>query len=235
MEDLNYLVYKTTNKVNNKVYIGVHKQLGSEFDGYLGSGNLVSKAIKKYGESNFSRETLYSFTSEVEAYYKETELVNSEFIKLDTNYNMKVGGLGGGEGNLNNLQSTESQNLKIQRYGSITGMLNTPEIQAKAKATCTEKYGSPWGAANTPESKLKELESKVKDAHRKYPELNTLCELIKEGKVEFEGTLYETLVHMYGVRSAVTYRSRLLSKISSGRSFNKRSEWNTYLVRFKLI
>lgn len=31
-----HIVYKTVNKLNNKIYIGVHKQLGLEFDEYLG-------------------------------------------------------------------------------------------------------------------------------------------------------------------------------------------------------
>ena len=46
----------TTNLINNKKYIGMH--YGSEDDDYLGSGKLLTRAIKKYGKENFKREIL---------------------------------------------------------------------------------------------------------------------------------------------------------------------------------
>ena len=70
---MNYIVYKTTNKVNGKIYIGVHKTSSPyEFDGYLGCGmyNETSQpnittgfpaAIRKYGKHNFISETLFIY------------------------------------------------------------------------------------------------------------------------------------------------------------------------------
>lgn len=49
----NYIIYKTTNLVNGKFYVGQHYQKSSEFDGYLGSGIKILNAIKKYGKENF--------------------------------------------------------------------------------------------------------------------------------------------------------------------------------------
>lgn len=49
-------IYLTTNLVNGKKYIGQHN--GSINDGYLGSGVLLVKAIKKYGRENFKKEIL---------------------------------------------------------------------------------------------------------------------------------------------------------------------------------
>ena len=51
-------IYKTTNLVNGKIYVGKHefskdKRLNSS---YLGSGVALKRAIIKYGKENFNRE-----------------------------------------------------------------------------------------------------------------------------------------------------------------------------------
>ena len=45
-------IYKTTNKVNGKIYIGQKKGLSFNKN-YLGSGKLLKKAIEKYGKESF--------------------------------------------------------------------------------------------------------------------------------------------------------------------------------------
>ena len=45
-------IYKTTNLVNGKIYIGQH--IGDFDRSYLGSGTKIALAIKKYGRNNFS-------------------------------------------------------------------------------------------------------------------------------------------------------------------------------------
>jgi len=87
-----FIVYETTNLVNNKIYIGVS---GTGDPKYLGSGIALNKAFKKYGKENFVRKTLFSFDNYQEAYAKEQEIVNSEFISSSNNYNLRIGGRGG--------------------------------------------------------------------------------------------------------------------------------------------
>lgn len=53
-----YFIYKTTNTINNRIYIGSHSSHTIEFDGYFGSGKNIITAIKKYGENSFTREIL---------------------------------------------------------------------------------------------------------------------------------------------------------------------------------
>lgn len=61
-----YYIYRTTNLINGKTYIGQHKYKKLN-DGYLGSGSYFRRAIEKYGKENFVKEILYSNIQ-----YKET-------------------------------------------------------------------------------------------------------------------------------------------------------------------
>ena len=104
-----YIVYKTTNKINGYIYIGVHGTDTNVDDGYIGNSlyNYTKskktfkhykfhKAVKKYGAKNFIRETLfeYPFTEagKRQAYAKEAELVNRDFLKRKDVYNTCLGG-----------------------------------------------------------------------------------------------------------------------------------------------
>lgn len=90
-----HIVYKTTNLINQKIYIGIHKQSDAQFDGYYGSGVVLRFAIEKYGIDNFVRETLFTYNELYSARDKERELVTKQFCELRDNYNVSVGGTGG--------------------------------------------------------------------------------------------------------------------------------------------
>lgn len=137
-----YTVYKTTNLLNGKIYIGSHKTKDLD-DNYLGSGKYLKRAIKKYGLQNFRKEILYVFESSEEMFSKERELV---VIGPET-YNLKEGGSGGfdyinqvsGNGNkspnrnkLNERQKRSATLLKF--YAANPGILKTPEQRMRAKA-----------------------------------------------------------------------------------------------------
>ena len=106
---MKYIVYQTLNKVNNKIYVGVHKCKDPDvFDGYIGCGVVITSpssymnpytpfqyAVKKYGTSKFVRTTLKVYDNEEDAYNLEKEIVTKEFIDRDDTYNIKVGGFGG--------------------------------------------------------------------------------------------------------------------------------------------
>lgn len=101
---MKYIVYQTVNKVNGKLYVGVHKTENPDvFDGYIGNGIKIGYqlknpkttyqyALKKYGYDNFIRTTLYTFDSAEEAFAKEAEIVNIDWVKSDNNYNICIGG-----------------------------------------------------------------------------------------------------------------------------------------------
>lgn len=99
-----YIVYKTTNLINNKIYIGVHRTIKGIDDKYIGcgitgkikNGKGFKAAVVKYGYENFKRVTLFSYPDTEEgkraAYKKEAEIVTWDFIRDPGNYNLKLGG-----------------------------------------------------------------------------------------------------------------------------------------------
>jgi hypothetical protein len=90
-----YTLYLTTNELNGKIYVGVHKEHSTIISGYKGSGNFIEKAFSKYGGSNFSKMILGMYETEDEAYEEERLLVTKEFINSHCNYNATEGGRGG--------------------------------------------------------------------------------------------------------------------------------------------
>lgn len=94
MENKVYTVYKTTNTINGKYYIGVHKT-SNPYDDYIGSGKILKRAIEKYGRENFTKEIINTFETPEEAYLLESQLVTFELIESKDSYNLKEGGQGG--------------------------------------------------------------------------------------------------------------------------------------------
>lgn len=84
-----YYVYKITNQINGKFYIGAHSTKNLD-DGYMGSGKRIKYAIEKYGIENFNKEILKFYDTKVEMYLAEKELVELG----NHSYNLVEGGGG---------------------------------------------------------------------------------------------------------------------------------------------
>lgn len=88
-----HIIYKTTNQINGKIYVGLHSTDKLE-DGYLGSGWVFKNALKKYGRKNFKRDIILVLSSRDEARNIESLLVDQSFINRPDTYNLEEGGMG---------------------------------------------------------------------------------------------------------------------------------------------
>lgn len=100
-------LYKITNKLNGKYYIGVHT--GDIFkDNYWGSGYVLKESIEKSGKENFDREIIKQLNNKKEIYKLETQIVNEDFVNNQQTYNLAIGGIGGNNGKIVNKKISDA-------------------------------------------------------------------------------------------------------------------------------
>lgn len=132
MKDLNPVIYKTTNLINGKIYIGQDRYNN---DKYLGSGILLKDSIRKYGVENFIKEIL-EYCSLEELNDKEVFWIS----KLDSSnreigYNLTSGG------NQNYILSEDSkQKIRDKRALQDMSHMCKPQTQeVKDKISNSQK------------------------------------------------------------------------------------------------
>ena len=107
------IVYRTTNLVNGKFYIGKDQKNDPS---YLGSGRRFKLAVKKYGKENFQKEILEYCTAdnidEREIYW--IKVTNA----IQEGYNISTGGTGGDLGPVGNAKRAKS--LKGKKQTQVT-------------------------------------------------------------------------------------------------------------------
>lgn len=132
-----HFVYRTTNLVNNKYYIGKHSTYNLE-DSYPGSGDLIKAAVRKYGQDNFSREILAFFDDEDAAFDEERNLVGPEQVADPQCYNLVVGGKGGwsGEENPNYGKTRSAETIDII---SLKAIERWKDLEYKEKMSIAQK------------------------------------------------------------------------------------------------
>lgn len=150
---MKHLVYKITNNVNSKIYIGVHSTEDIN-DSYMGSGVNIKKSIAKHGIENFSKDILFIFDSYEEMMAKEAELVDEAFVLRTDTYNAALGGLGA-PWKLEHRKDAEELRRKISENTSL-GMT----IEGRRKISEARKKNG-----NSKEQRAK-VSKKISEAYR---------------------------------------------------------------------
>lgn len=116
-----YYMYQIKNKVNGKIYVGVHKTSNIN-DGYMGSGKVIRAAINKHGIENFEKTILETFANSEEMFKREKEVVTEDFLSRDDVYNLRRGGLGGfdhiNKQGLQRIARVNTNKTLEQKYGA---------------------------------------------------------------------------------------------------------------------
>ena len=145
-----YYIYRITNKINGKTYIGQHKYKKLN-DNYMGSGKLVRRAQKKYGMENFEKEILYSRIQ-----YKETAddmeifAITKERALGKAEYNIADGGTGG------NL--VEGTRFSEEHKRRISEALKGHKVSEETKKKISE--------VNKGKKRSEEVKQKLSEAHK---------------------------------------------------------------------
>lgn len=160
-----YNVYITTNKINNRFYIGTHVS-ENPLDAYLGSGKLLIKAIKKYGKENFNKSILGEFENHLEAHYWE-----GFYIKLFKSFLREIG---------YNISPTGGT-----KYG---GKMS---IESREKISKAMEGIIPWNKNKKTGSRSEKTKEKIKNTltGMKYPETRrmNISNGLKKWNKEFNG------------------------------------------------
>jgi group I intron endonuclease len=152
-------IYKTTNLVNNKIYIGQTKKSKDKSTSYIGSGKLLVEAIKEFGKSSFTKIILEEIETDDIHLIDEREIFWIEFYdsrNRSIGYNTTKGGSGWSSYGLK-----RSEETKLKQSNIRIGV-------------------SPWnkGIKNpyTEEQIQKMLDNRInKDGWKKIPKFEWIC------------------------------------------------------------
>lgn len=183
-----YCIYKVTNKINNKVYIGKTKDFERRKKEHLAhkTNHLFSRALHKYGEDSFLWEIIEADINTVEeASDREKFWIKKyrSYFRWDgaNGYNMTPGGDGGSCWNVRKVASYSLSGHFLMAFDTVSDCAEYYNIfeTTSISVVCNDNHRSCKGMMfryfdDTPEVKIEPYKF---DNHRKVP----ICKLNKDG------------------------------------------------------
>lgn len=166
-----YFIYITTNKINNKKYVGLCSMKKDNWESYLGSGKLLHRAIKKYGKENFERQIIQYCDTIEEAIQVERKFILDNECHLKENwYNIAVGFTTQGS---KGKKQTEKHKLAMQKL--LTGVPKSEEMRKKQSQTRKERIKEGKYSFNNHTQEQLEIISKIGKSNKGRTHKKTLC------------------------------------------------------------
>lgn len=169
-----FLIYKITNNLNGKIYIGQHQTEDLD-DGYMGSGIAIKSAVKKHGVENFAKEILFYCTDFDTMNNMEKIIVNNEFVSRKDTYNMKTGGLGGNHSEETKRKISEAKKgrvfseetrrklSEIRKRNPIRGMLGKHQSEETKRHISESLKGKHWKLSEETRQRMSEAKKRMSD------------------------------------------------------------------------
>lgn len=165
------VVYKTTNLVNGKIYVGKDENNNPN---YIGSGYALKPAIKKYGKENFKKEILEECSNSHELCKREMFWINTlNALDPKIGYNIAEGGTGG-----NTFAGKTSEEMdKIKQRINVAGKgrkFSESHRKLLAKSASKRKGNKPSPFIGMKmedymgQEKTKEVKDKIKETLKEY-------------------------------------------------------------------
>ena len=170
-------IYKTTNIVNGKFYVGQHKYELPQIDpSYLGSGKILSKAIQKYGVDSFKCELIECCESQEDLNTREKFWIEYfRALNEDDCYNIAAGGDGG---NTIKYFSEDEKRLIYKKREDTWAKTNF-------RQRCSERMSQYY--KQDPQNKI-DLSNKLKEYYNNNPAKRKECAERQRGKLQSEKT-----------------------------------------------
>lgn len=148
-----HCVYKITNTLNGKTYVGQYNGVERDFQWYYGSGGIMKKAVKKYGKENFKKEIIIKgdfnthLMDELEKHYIR---LYSPHCTINS-YNIEPGGKRGYIAhNSKVIYQYSLDGTFIKEWRGVAEICNTIKeyksttITGSANLSCLSAYGFIW-------------------------------------------------------------------------------------------
>lgn len=194
------IIYKTTNLINGKIYIGQQSYVKNKY--YLGSGNIVKRAIKKYGKNNFKKEVIEYCKNQDELNDREIYWINAfDSTNKEIGYNITLGGGGA----LGVKASKETKDKISKNHADVSGNKNpmfgkthTKEVREILRKVNTGKNHSNITKKKMSNKKMGEFNNKSKLSKTDVLEIRRLYN--EENKTQRE------IAKLFNIQHACVYK-----------------------------
>jgi len=135
------VIYKITNLINNKIYIG--KTIADKSD-YFGSGILINRSIEKYGIEHFKKEIIDN-TSSIEELNEKEKYWIKYFNSTDLSIGYNIGKGGDGGDIFTNHPDKEEIRKRCSKIGEKNGMFGRHHTKESIDKISKKKKGQNKG------------------------------------------------------------------------------------------